>query len=183
MLIGRFLSDDGVRHITLRLVSVWLLLATYLPVAAPTLAQTLAGEAEAVEQRGWMLLETGDPRSAITDLEQAIALYQRRGFWTGVVPSQRGLADAYEALGELDRALDYYDRALRSAQGAGTPRSQWMAGPGFTYTGATEALAWLGIGRINNRRAWYYQALEALAGAGRRAGRMEIAVRNTKSYS
>lgn len=65
---------------------------------------------------GWFLVATGHPRQAIAALEHALRLSQRLKLDLQSAVQTDNLGLAYDAIGDLARALDYHRRALELVQ-------------------------------------------------------------------
>lgn len=103
----------------------------YLAVGEPEIAAVLCEQAAELFQQvgdplqtavmlqsgGWTRLRLGQPERAIEPLRQAIALYEPlEGYGWAVARSLGNLGTAYHELGQLQRALTYFDQALDKAR-------------------------------------------------------------------
>ncbi len=91
------------------------------PAADPLL------KARVLNNLGYVLLDLGEPRSAITRLEEALALAQQsrqRGAAEAQVSILNNLGGAYTDLAESHEALAYYQKCLDLAPGQISPQSR-----------------------------------------------------------
>jgi len=91
------------------------------PLAAQTVSpltlQNRQLQAERLLQLGTRQLDSGQFKSALELVQQALNLYQEIGDASGVAKSFKSLGDAYFSLGEYWRSIEQYQQSLRLMQG------------------------------------------------------------------
>jgi tetratricopeptide (TPR) repeat protein len=82
-------------------------------------------DAWARDQKGWVLLAQGRTEEAVADFERALPLDSSKA------DADTGLGWAYLRLGEFDKSIEYFDKAMRSS-----PHDR---GLGYWYAGKESA--------------------------------------------
>ncbi|WP_256095905.1 tetratricopeptide repeat protein, partial [Micromonospora carbonacea] len=96
-----------------RVCQVWLRTSRFAAVEAmATATLTLGPIASALYQRGWAWSSTGRPWLALEDFQQALAIYQQAGDRGNEAATLNNIGYVHDRLGDRQRALDHYHRAL-----------------------------------------------------------------------
>jgi len=112
---------------------------------------------------------TGDPRTALTQYEKALALWREVGDRRGEAKALNGIGKVHDALGQKQKALEYYEIALLIAHEVGNRRgeAETLSNIGSVYDD---------LGEKQKALEYYQRALPALHEMGDRRGEAETLI-------